>query len=177
MTARSVLGMIHRHFKNLNPGHFLMIYKTYVRPHLEYCIQSYSPWLKKDIEELERVQRRATKMVAGFHKLKYHERLKRLNLTTLEKRRTRGDLIETYKLLTGKEDINYRKFFQMNINGSNLRGHDKKLFKGRCRLEIRRNFFSQRVVDNWNSLPQEVIDAESVNGFKRMLDKYLDPGL
>jgi hypothetical protein len=116
-------------------------------------------------------------MVAGFHKLNYQERLKRLYLTTLEKRRARGDLIETYKLLTGKEDINYCNFFQLNTNGCNLRGHDKKLFTGRCRLEIRRNFFSQRVIDNWNSLPQEVIDSESVNGFKRRLDKHLDPGL
>ena len=76
---------------------------------------------QKDIDELERVQRRTMKTVAGFHKLNYHERLKCLNVTTLKKRRTRGDLIKTYKLLTGKEDINYHKFFQMNNKGSNLR--------------------------------------------------------
>ena len=89
----------------------------------------------------------------------------------------RKHLTLNFNRYTRRVYIRVSKFFQMNINGSNLRGHDKKLFKGRCRLEIRRNFFSQRVVDHWNSLPQEVIDAESVNGFKRMLDKYLDPGL
>ena len=83
------------------------------------------------------------KMVAWFHKLNYHEMIKCLNSTVLENRITHGDLVKTHKLLTGKEDINNCKYFQMNTSGSNLRGYDKKLFKVRCRLEIQRNFFKE----------------------------------
>ena len=87
--ARSVLGMIYRHFKVINKRQFLTLYKTYVRPHLEYCIQAWSPNIRKDIDCLENVQRRATKMVSGLKKLSYEQRLWRLNLSTLEERRKR----------------------------------------------------------------------------------------
>jgi len=98
--ARPVLGMIYRHFKVINKRQFLTLYKTYVCPHLKYCIQAWSPSLRKDIDCLANVHRRATEMVSGLKKLSYMQRLKRLNLTTLEERRKRGDLIERYKLLT-----------------------------------------------------------------------------
>jgi len=97
------------------------VYKTYVRPHLEYCIQAWSPSLRKDIDCLENVQRRATKMVFGLKKLSYEQRLRRLNLTTLEERRKRGDLIEMYKLLTQKENVDYMQFFQKEDNHHRLR--------------------------------------------------------
>ena len=91
--AMSVLGMIRRHFRGLDKEEFMILYKTYVRPHLEYCVQVWNPTLKKDIECLERVQRRATKLVKGLEAMSYEERLTVLRLTTLEKRRTRGDLL------------------------------------------------------------------------------------
>ena len=147
--------------------------KTYVHPHLEYCIQDYSPWLKKDTECLEEVQQRASKMVLGFRNLKYHERLSQLGLTTLKTRRLRGDLIETYKLLTNKQDIDSKQCFQLTEDTSyELRGNNKRIYKARSRAETRRNFFSQRVVDYWNNLPQDIIDADSVNSFKSSLDKF-----
>ena len=111
--AHSVTGLVRRHFKRLDTDDFMLLYKSYIRPQVEYCIQSWSPYLLKDIECLERVQRRATKLVSGFKNLEYEERLRRLGLTTLEKRRARGDLIETYKLLTGKEGIDYEQFFTL----------------------------------------------------------------
>ena len=176
--ARSVLGMIHRHFRQLNRVQFLQIYKAYVRPHLEYCIQAWSPWLQKDIDVLEKVQRRATKMVSGMKKLSYEQRLKRLNLTTLETRRKRGDLIETFKLLKKKENIDYEHFFQMDQNSHNLRGHSLKVYVPGVRTNTRKFFFSHRVLENWNKLPQEAIDTETVNCFKTRIDRYIkDMGL
>src|SRR5664279_2088459 len=93
--ARSILAMVHRNFRRLDREDFLLIYKTYIRPHLEFCTQAWSPHLTKDIQCLERVQRTATKLVPQLKKLSYSERICRLGLTTLEKRRSRGDLIET----------------------------------------------------------------------------------
>ena len=102
-------------------------------------------------------------MVHGFQNMSYHyqERLSQLNLTTLQKRRLRGDLIETYQLLTNKEDINFQQFFQLAEDAHNLRWNSRRVYKCRSKGEIRRNFISQRVVDNWISLPQEVIDADT----------------
>jgi len=97
--ARSILGMVRRNFKRLDCEDFLIIYKTYIRPHLEYAIQAWSPFLQKDIQCLESVQGAATRLISGFKKLSYEERLCAAGLTTLEVRRQRGDLIECYKLL------------------------------------------------------------------------------
>jgi len=106
--AWSVLGMVKRHFKVIDKEDFMVLYKTYIRPHLEYqyCVQIWSPHLKKDIECLERIQRRPTKLVKGLKQKSYQEWLKILGLHSLQQRRLRGDLIETYKILTGKECVN-----------------------------------------------------------------------
>jgi len=148
--ARRVLGMVRRQFEELDIQSFLIIYKGFVRPHLEYAIQVWSPYLRKDIDCLERVQRSATKMVKGFYKLSYELRLKRLKLTSLEKRRQRDDLIEMYKILTGK-GVDPHCFFTQDKNRYGARGHELKLYTRRGRLELRRNFFSQRVVPHWKS--------------------------
>jgi hypothetical protein len=161
--AQSILGMIKRNFKALKKEDFLILYKSYVRPHLEYNVQAWSPYLQKDIKCLENVQRRATRLVTGLKKMTYEERLKRLGLTTLEQRRLRGDLLEAYKILTNKENVNKDNFFEQNSSGYGLRGHSLKLYVPRSSTTIRQNFFSVRVVKNWNNLPQHVVDAPSVN--------------
>ena len=170
--AMTVLGMIKRSFEMIDEKGFIILYNTYVRPHLEYCVQAWSPYLMKDIECLEKVQRRATKMICGFNKLTYEERLKRLKLYTLEERRVRGDLIEVYKIVTGKEKIDSRRLFQM-ANTGYLRGNSLKLFKKPARLELRRKYFTMRVVENWNKLPDSVVLAESVEVFKNILDEWM----
>jgi len=138
--------MVNRHFKDTDKENFRIIYKTYVRPHLEYCIQTWSPQLQKDEAVLKTVQRRATRMVKGYEKFSYETRLKKLRIYSLERRRLRGDLIETFQILTGKEKINASKFFERADKCGGLRGHQLKLFNPRCRTTVRRNFFCSRIV-------------------------------
>src|SRR6218665_2899818 len=101
-----------------------------MRPHLEYCVQAWSPYLRQDIYTLEQIQRRATKMIRGLGKptYMYEERLLRCGLTNLEKRRTRGDLIEAYKIMTGKEAMSAHRFFEVSMD-SRTRRHGYKLYK------------------------------------------------
>ena len=112
----------------------------------------------------------SNKLVPSLRKYGYEERLRRLGLKTLQTRRERGDLIEVYKIMTGKEKIEKEQFFHLADNSHGLRGHSLKIRKERARLDIRKYFFSQRIVNVWNSLPQQVVDATSVNGFKNAYD-------
>jgi ribonucleases P/MRP protein subunit RPP40 len=170
--ARRIIGMVRRSFRKLDTQDFLLIYKTYIRPHLEYSIQAWSPHLTKDIDILERTQRAATNLVPALRRLSYETRLKRLGITTLQTRRIRGDLIETYKIMTGRENVDRTQFFRLATNEHGLRGHRMRIKKERARLDLRKYFFANRVVQHWNRLPQRVIDATSVNGFKNALDRF-----
>ena len=89
------------------------LYKSMVRPHLDYCIQAWKPHLRKDIDKLEKVQRRATKMIEGLESLGYLERLRILNLTSLETRFLRADLIEVYKFFKGLDKLDPKRFFDV----------------------------------------------------------------
>lgn len=169
--ANMTLGMIKRHIVSRDKNTIIRLYKGLVRPKLEYCIQAWNPSLIKDIELLEQIQHRATKLIPEISHLPYHERLKHLNLTTLELRRHRGDLIETFKILKGKEGIPVDGLFSLNTYVT--RGNSLKLDKPRSRLNLRQNFFSQRVVNAWNRLPEKVISCDTVNGFKNTIDRYL----
>ena len=106
-----VLSMVRRHFKDMDKDCFTMLYKSFVRPRLEYAIQAWFPYLKRDIDCLEKIQCRATKLVKGMKNLSYEQTLCNLGLLTLAARRLRGDLIETYKIVTGKENIKIEDFF------------------------------------------------------------------
>ena len=170
-SAMRVLSMIRRTFVNISKELFVFLYKTYVRPHLEYCASIWSPSLGKDIDALEKVQKRATKLVRGLRHLPYEQRLKSLDFYTLFRRRLRGDLIEVFKILNGYYEIDPTKFFTLT-GFSNTRGHNMKLFKSHTRLNIRTNFFTQRIINSWNGLPQEVVSAHTIASFKSMLDNY-----
>ena len=108
----------------------------------------------------------------NYWDLSYEERLEKTGLIPLEKRRVRGDLIEVFKMMKGFDNVDFNKFFKIS-NIKNTRGHFYKLSKQRCKGERRRNFFTQRVINYWNKLPQEVIEADSVNSFKNKLDKLV----
>ena len=119
--ANATLGMIKRSFVNREKPTILSLYKSVVRPKLEYCIQAWRPHLAKDIELMERVQHRATKLISSLRKETYENRVKILGLTTLETRRLRGDLVEAFKVMKGFEDISWNKFFKMSLS-KQLRG-------------------------------------------------------
>jgi len=108
--------MIKRNFRRKDED-FLVIYKVYIRPHLEYCVQAWSPHMQKDIQILEKIERSATKIVHHLKRLCYIDRLDKLSLTTLFVTQKRGDLIETYKILTEKENIEKEQFFELSYNG------------------------------------------------------------
>ena len=98
-------------------------------------------------------------------------------MTTLEARRKRGDLIQAYKVLSGKDDVNAGTWFSTppNTLGPTTRASSGHLNvqRNEGRLDIRRNFWSVRVCDSWNQLPDEVKSQGTTNGFKNAPDDYL----
>ena len=170
--GNQILGLIRRNITYKGKKLIIPLYKAIVRPHLEYCIQAWRPYRKKDIDTLERIQRRATKMIPELRDLSYEERLKECGLTTLETRRLRGDQIEVFKILNGYENIDRNMFFSLKKD-SRTRGHEVKLVKDQCRLDIRKHSFSQRTINEWNKLSTDCVTASSVNMFKNKVDTYI----
>jgi len=169
--GNQVLGMISRSFVYRNKIIIKKLYKSLVRPHLEYCIQAWRPHLIKDIEILEKVQRRASRMVIECKGMEYEKRIAILGLTTLETRRRRADLLEVYKILNKHEGIDENSLFTRNIGKT--RGNTCKLFKRRSNLDVSKFSFSNRICNDWNELPNEVVTASCINGFKNGVDNIL----
>ena len=170
--ANKILGLIKRSFVYKDEFVMKRLFTALVRPHLEYGNVIWSPQYKCDVDRIERVQRRATKMIPGFRTLSYESRLQKLDLPSLVYRRYRGDAIETYKYLNGYYAVDSSAFLPLDPNHHNTRGHTQKLLKRRCRTQRRLNSFGFRVVNMWNNLPDYVVSAPTVNSFKSRLDKH-----
>ncbi len=123
------------------------------------------------MRKLERIQRAATKIPHNLEEHSYADRLERLGLTTLEKRRERGDLIALYRILRGLENINSDDLVVWDLG--NTRGHGKKLKISACRRDIKKFSFPHRSIPIWNRLNQETVCAESIHSFKASSDKNL----
>ena len=167
-----MISWVTRNIVNKERNVMLSIYKTLIRPKLEYCVQVWNPvachgnW--SIIIELENVQRRFTRMINNIGLLPYSERLLALNLTTLAERRIRGDLIETYRIMNGIVEYG-QDIFNVSRSGSNI------ISKLRCDSnnsvkKLRTSFISERVKIFWNSLPVSVKTSSSVEMFKANLE-------
>lgn len=169
--AQKILGYIKRVFTHRNRQTVMTLYKSLVRPHLEYAVQFWSPSYRCDIERLERIQARATKLVPEIRNKGYARRLLDLDLLTLEQRRLRGQLIETFKIIRGHSTLDPTKIFSFNTNPT--RNHGYKLDIPRFRTNKFRDLMTVKVCSVWNALPEELVNTPSVESFKRNLDKII----
>ena len=126
--------------------------------------------LKRDEDLLEKVQQRATRLLPELRHAAYTDRLKDLQLPTLAYRRQRADLIQIFRMLKGYDKVDASRFFKL-AQGSTTRGHNFKIVKQRFHTRLRQYAFSIRSVNNWNSLPKEVVNATTVNQFKSSLER------
>ena len=157
-----MLGMINRAFKYKTNEVVLKLYKSLVRPHLDYCIQAWRPYKQKDIDLLESIQRRMSRIIPELRHLDYPGRLRILKITNLETRRVRADLLEVFKIING-----------LDSEDGKTRGHPYKIHKLHSRLDMRKYSFTQRIVNDWNRLPGSAVMSASVNQLKGHIDKYL----
>ncbi len=164
--ANRMLGFINRNFSFKNKDVILPLYISLVKPHLEYAVQFWAPHLPKNIAKLEAVQRRATKMITSLRNKSYEERVARLNLFSLEKRRLRG------KNLKGFTNVDASKLFFID-NTSRTRNSGIKLRCKQVQLDCTKFFCTNDVVREWNKLPPSVVQCDTINSFKNKLDHHL----
>ena len=175
--ARGVLSQIKHAFHFRDRVVLVNLYKIYVRPHLEFSVPAWAPWSEGDSEVLEKVQKQLVSMISGLAGKTYEEKLVELKLQSLAERRVRYDMVETFKIMHGYTNVNRDVWFS-TVEGSSQRvtrlaADPLNLRAKPAKLDIRKYFFSNRVVEHWNQLPQTIKNAKSVMHFKAMYDKQM----
>ena len=171
-SANKVLGLIKRSFQSRDMATMVSAYTTYARPHLEYCSQVWTPGTKHWQDKLERVQKRALRLIPSLQGLSYEEKLRRSGLLSLENRHLLLDLTEVYKIMN---QSNYSSL-PLNVKASErtTRSTSENLLGvPRCRLDIRKNFFTIRAAKEWNQIPREIRELSGLTSFKKQLKQYL----
>jgi len=163
-TCNKIIGLIRRNISIRSAECMLMLYKTLIRPTLDYCIPVWRPHSKKDILTLEKVQKRFTKIIDGCKGKSYNLRLEKLGISSLEERHERADMIQVFKILNDDKKIYPENFLKLSDRLG--RKNSLKLFKRRSNLDISKYSFTSRVVECWNSLPDAAVLSADVNAFK-----------
>ena len=182
-SANFALSQIQRSFHFRRKKDLIPLYKTFVRPKLEFGVAAWSPWTEADKKEMEKVQERLMRMVCDASGDTYEEKLNDAGLTTLKERRERGDAIEVFKTLRGVNNIDESKWFRriskearpLRSNTAVTNGEEVRrdvIEIEHAHLEVRRNFFVVRAAKVWNELPDEVRNQRTVNGFKNAYDAW-----
>ena len=184
-SANWALGQLSRAFHFRKASCLVPLYKTFVRPKLEYAVAAWSPWMEGDREVLEKVQRRLVRMISDKKGDTYEERLKNIGLTTLVERRKRGDAIKAFKTIRVLNNVNRDNYFKFR-DSVNMRAtrstvsvtedvqqqREDVLFMENVRLDTRKQFFTVRVISKWNEIPDNVKKQKSVNAFKNSYDEW-----
>jgi len=169
--ANKILGLIRRSFNFMDKDILTNLYKTLVRPHLEYCHAVTYPQFERQWKSIESVQHRATKLLSELRNLPYEQRLQRLDLPSMRYRFVRGDMIEVYKY-THHLYLTDHPPLPPAATDQSTRGHSFKLSKIRCNTTQRQKFFAPRIVNLWNSLTEDIVTSPTINTFKNRLDKF-----
>ena len=169
--ANLMLGVINRGVSYKSAEVISKLYRSYIRPHLEYCIHFWSPINVKGEDMLQGLQKRATKMIPSLRNLSYKERLKRLGMFSLRHRRLRDDMIEVFKMIQSIDQVNLGKLFCKDED-RRRRKHCLKI-RRRVNSDIGLKFFTRRVINYWNQLTDEVVSFKSLSTFKIKLDEFM----
>ena len=153
------------HLRNIDADMVRKIITTYIRPTLEYASVVWNPHHVKNENNLERIQRAATRWVPELNELSYEERLKILNLPTLKARRTRGAFITLYKCTTGMMETDIQNFIPFSRRST--RGTNKKIQLKRGAKDVRKYFFPINITEKWNGLPDHIVNAKKINQLKK----------
>ena len=171
--ANSISGMITRGITYKSKEVMIPLFKALIRPILEYMNYVWCPYLRKHIDLIENVQRKFTKRIVGFGHLEYEQRLLKLSLPSLEYRRLRGDLIEVYKIMCELYDPVTTDTLFTKSDITKTRGHKFKLEKpALTNTQSFLKFFTNRVINAWNDLPSEAVNASTINAFKNSIDIF-----
>ena len=157
-------------FANRNIDFLLFLYTTYILPKIEYASNVWSPYYKKDVDLIENVQRKFTKLLPGMFDKSYEERRVELGLITLEERRIHSDLVLVYKIIHNLVDIPFEKYFV--FSSSRTRGHPYKLSVPFSRVNCHKYHFFNRIVNMWNHVPEDIVIAEKLCLFKSKISTY-----
>jgi hypothetical protein len=170
--CNSILGRLKRTFKTIDVESCKLLYTSLIRPHLEFAVPVWSPYLEGDINELENLQKRVLKWPNFKQKMTYKQKVRNIGLITLKDRRLRGDLIQLFKWFNGIERITPDSIPKFKVN-SITRGHHRKYNRDKVRsCNARHHFILNRTANDWNNLPIEAVTAPTLNHFKAAIDSF-----